>query len=415
MSLSQSDILAIGILLDADAEEERREEAESPEVEREHSQRQHWVHPLWKTRAAEGEFATLFKGLIDHEEKFFEYFRMPRAGFAILFQKLEQQLRKKDTNWRNSISAEERLAVCLRFLATGDSHKTISFSYRLGHTTVNKIVNETCAVIVRTLLHEMIPEPTNDTWTTTAEDFWTKWNFPNCIGALDGKHVVIQAPPNSGSQYYNYKKTFSIVLLALVDANYKFLAVDVGGYGKNSDGGIFAHSAMGRRLEAGTLNVPDSRELPGSEMRASHVIVGDEAFPLKTYLLRPYPGVQLSHDTRIFNYRLSRARRVVENAFGILAQKFRIYHRRLNANPENADNIILSTCILHNFIRDLTNDQPTGVPHGASTSSEIEQTSLENLPNQGGQGGREALLMRDTFKEYFLSEAGSVPWQEELA
>jgi hypothetical protein len=80
--------------------------------------------------------------------------------------------------------------------------------------------------------------------------------------------------------------------------------------------------------------------------------VGDEAFPLKTYLMRPYPGSQRKGDNEksIFNYRLSRARRVVENAFGILSQKFQIYQRTLRSLPENAGNIIFASCILHNYL-----------------------------------------------------------------
>lgn len=172
-----------------------------------------------------------------------------------------------------------------------------------------------------------MPQPKEKDWEKIADDFWKMWNFPNCLGALDGKHVEIFAPPNSGSQYFNYKKTFSINLLALVDANYKFIAVDVGSYGKNSDGGIFANSNLGKALEQNKLHVPKDKNLPGTQFPVPYVIVADEAFPLKTYLLRPYPGSKMNGDIQkqVFNYRLSRARRVSENAFGILVQKFRSF------------------------------------------------------------------------------------------
>lgn len=109
----------------------------------------------------------------------------------------------------------------------------------MGHSTVSLIVMEACNAIIKHLLSEYIAIPTREKWLTIANEFWTRWNFPNCIGALDGKHVAITAPANSGSLYFNYKETFSIVFLALVDANYKFIAVDIGSYGRNNDEGIF--------------------------------------------------------------------------------------------------------------------------------------------------------------------------------
>lgn len=210
--------------------------------------------------------------------------------------------------------------------------KTISFSYRLGLSTVYQIIIEVCYAIIEIVMPEVMPVPTEQKWKEIASEFWTCWNFPNCLGAIDGKHVTIQAPPNSGSQYFCYKKTFSIVLLALVDAHYNFIAVDVGSFGKNSDGGIMAHSKLGKALDQNKLNVPPKEALPGTTNDVPYDIVGDEAFPLKTYLLRPYPGKQLDCiEKRVYNYRLCRARRVVENAFGLLSLKFRIYNRRMQA------------------------------------------------------------------------------------
>lgn len=125
-----------------------------------------------------------------------------------------------------------------------------------------------------------MPQPTTDQWKKIAKEFWDIWNFPNCIGALDGKHVI-QALTNSGSQFFYYKKTFSIVLLALVDAHYRFIAIDIGGYGKNSDGGLFANSKLGKGLEKIKLNVPKDNALPNTQNILPYVIVDDEAFSLK--------------------------------------------------------------------------------------------------------------------------------------
>ncbi len=104
----------------------------------------------------------------------------------------------------------------------GDLFKTISFSYQVGHSTVTYIVNKTCKVLCKVLVKEYMKTPMEEKWMSIADEFFGKWNFPNCLGALDGKHIVMQAPPSSGSLYYNYKGSHSIVLMALVDADYNF-------------------------------------------------------------------------------------------------------------------------------------------------------------------------------------------------
>ena len=121
--------------------------------------------------------------------------------------------------------------------------------------------------------------PTTETWRSIAEQFAERWNFPLCCGALDGKHVVLKAPPNSGSQFFNYKETFSILLLAVVDGSYRFRVIDVGGFGRTSDGGILANSAFGQALCAGNLHLPADQPLTAAEHRASqpHCFVADEA------------------------------------------------------------------------------------------------------------------------------------------
>ena len=119
-------------------------------------------------------------------------------------------------------------------------------------------------------------------------EFDQKWNFPHCLGALDGKHINIRPPPSSGSYYYNYKQRFSIVLLALVDANYKFLYVDIRCNGRISDGGVFRESSLFSAFQNNKLDLPPPEVLPGCTIPMPYIIVADEAFPLKDYILKPY-------------------------------------------------------------------------------------------------------------------------------
>lgn len=242
---------------------------------------------------------------------------------------------------------------CCSYLATGDSFTTISYSYCVGVCTVARIVGAVSQAIWEYLLDDYMPVPSKQDWSNIAAGFLEQWNFPNCLGSIDGKHVVIQAPPNSGSLFHNYKGTFSLVLLAVVDAKYLFRIIDVGGYGRKGDGGTLANSAFGEALRNGNLDLPDDCVLPGSQhcTPLPHVFVGDEAFPLQRNLLRPFPGCNLSREKRIFNYRLSRARLTVECAFGILTSQWRMYRRLLTVNPAKAEMCVKVTCILHNFLR----------------------------------------------------------------
>ena len=118
------------------------------------------------------------------------------------------------------------------------------------------MIISTCEAIWNKLSPIELPQPTEAEWTKKLEEFYSLWQYPNCTGAIEGKHVEIQAPHNSGSLFFKYENTFSVVLLALVDANYKFTIIDVRGYGKSTDGGLFIRSILGKPLEANTLYIP---------------------------------------------------------------------------------------------------------------------------------------------------------------
>ena len=167
---------------------------------------------------------------------------------------------------------------------------------------------------------------------------------------MDGKHIVIKQPKNSGSYYFNYKGTSSIVLLALVDTNYKFIYVDVGCNGRISDGGVFRNCSLSAAIERNILGIPAPRLVGGVVL--PYVIIADDAFPLKENLMKPYPFRGLLKENRITNYRFCRSRRVSENGFGILANRFRIFLTTIQLSPENTEKVVLASCVLHNFLQD---------------------------------------------------------------
>lgn len=257
-----------------------------------------------------------------------------------------------------------------------------------------------------------MPDEENQ-WLEIINGFQTKWNFPNCVGALDGKHVVIRAPPKTGSDYFNYKQSFSVILMALVDHDYCFTYIDVGAKGRASDGGVWRNCTLNEAMQANTLNIPSNA-----------VIVADDAFPLTTSLLKPYSKRNLSREERVFNYRLSRARRISENAFGILVSKFRIFERPIAVNLRKVDKIVKTCCSIHNWLRKTGNsyvpptfidceDQNYNVILGTwRQGSNLGLTNL-SVSTHDRHPSRLALAKREEYCNYF-NNAGAVPWQWQI-
>lgn len=150
--------------------------------------------------------------------------------------------------------------------------------------------------------------PTKEEWFEISQRFEINANFPNCLGAVDGKHIRIK-PQQSGSMFLNYKHFFFIVLMAVVDFDYNFVSIDVGSYGKDCDSAVFKKTQFWKSLIDNTLNIPTPCLIPNTDYVLPYVFVGDEAFALHTNLLRPYGGKELTKEQKIFNYRLTRARR----------------------------------------------------------------------------------------------------------
>ena len=167
---------------------------------------------------------------------------------------------------------------------------------------------------------------------------------------MDGKHAAIQAPAKSGSSF-NSEKSFITVLLAFCVAFYQFTAVYIGEGDRQSDGGVFANSNLGRSVVNDYFNLLQPKKLYSeSEILFPHGFVGDDAFLMRHNLLKPYSSSNLERELLIFDYRLSRAKRIIENTFGILVARFRIFCRSILSCLETVENITNACVTLHNYL-----------------------------------------------------------------
>lgn len=251
-----------------------------------------------------------------------------------------------------------------------------------------------------------MPEMTTEKWQEVEKGFKKYANFPNCVGAIDGKHIELIQPKHTGSLYFNYKNYFSTVLLAVCDANYCFVYVDIGSYGKSSDSAIFQNSDFYKKMIDNELNIPNPKPILNTDNTPlPHVSIGDEAFGIISNVMCPYGGQQLTQLKKIFNYRLSRARRCIECSFGIMINKWRIFHRPIDVNIEFAENIIKACTVLHNYVRVRDGYRYEDTLYDSS----LQSINIGNLP----RGSLCARTAREKFANYFVNE-GKLHWQDNM-
>ena len=354
---------------------------------------------------------------------FKNFIRLNPQRFQELLKRLDRRLTRQDTNFRAALTPGLKLSIALRYFNSGDNYHSLMYSFRVPNNRISKILFEVSTAIVDEFAMEVISCPMEaQEWIEIAEQFGARWQFHNALGALDGKHIRIRCPPNGGFMYYkNYKNFHSIILMALVDAEYKFIWTDTGLPGSHSDAQLFNHSELREAIMDGTLNLPAPRPLPGDDRPLPYFIIGDDAFALRTWMMKPYSHRNLHHDERIFNYRLSRARRIVENAFGILANRFQCLLGTMQQHPPTVTKIVDACVCLHNLLRLWF----PGVPHRADREDQHRNVEpgawrlglhMEDVeaPHGGNRDTKAAKSQRAYLKHYYNSEAGRVDWQERM-
>ncbi|XP_077512951.1 uncharacterized protein LOC144124171 [Amblyomma americanum] len=186
------------------------------------------------------------------------------------------------------------------FLAAGDTLRSSSFCSLNGRSTAYGIISSTCRAIWEVVGPIYVACPTEpEEWLQIASDFEQRWNLPHCLGAIDGKHVAVECPANSGSVDRNYKNFFSKSLLAISDAYYRFVYVEVGHFGSETDSGVFGRSTLQESIEQNQRGFPPGKHLGAvghmpyflvlqvSEVQASQVDLVNELGFLDSFVSPP--------------------------------------------------------------------------------------------------------------------------------
>ena len=312
------------------------------------------------------------------DARFKKTFRVTRATFLYILSRIRHRL-ERQTVTEEPISPELRLALCLYRLGRGDYYYTIAEMSGLGVSSVCTIVREVSQALVDCMWSESISHH----MPKTEEDFKTKivdmeelWQFPCCWAAIDGCHIPMRCPPGgleACKEYHNFKNFYSIVLMALVDSQYRFVWASCGFPGNSHDALVFKLTDLWRRIQEGYIpQIGKSID----DVIVPPVIVGDSAFPLCTWLLKPFTNAILSPEQRNFNYRLSRARMVTEGAYGQLKGRWRVLLRKCESSRDQVRTATLACVVLHN----------TCINRGDSISKKLDLTvdpnSQEKRPRE---------------------------------
>jgi transposase len=312
---------------------------------------------------------------VRRDAEFVSELRMSYPTFQRLCALVGPRVEKQDTVMRKAVSVEKRVAIAVYRLAHCSSLKNIARHFGVGKSTVQEMCTEVYTAIIDCLRDEYVVFPTGDRLRAIMSKFERKYQMPMVAGAVDGSHIPIHPADVHHADYLNRKGWFSVVLQACVDCDGLVIDYYVGWPGKAHDARVWKESPVYAWARDGDIlrDVP-TRQFGGQAVQP--FILGDAAYPCDRFCIPALKG-PLSIDQHWFNYNHSRARMVVERAFGRLKARWRIlavpvYYKDMGKHIAE----ISACCILHNFV------QMHGEPFLGSWLEEVAPGYMENLPEQ---------------------------------
>lgn len=286
---------------------------------------------------------------------------------------------------------------------TGASFRELHFNFCIGKSTAKSVTDRTLDILWETFQPIHMGTVYEEYFENVAKNHFVNWGMPKCLGSIDVRHIPMKKPAKTGSRFRNWKGFNSMALQAVVDDNRRYLFIDIGGYGSQNDGGTFKASLFYKAIISKNLNIPAPSKLPGSMVQVPYFFLGDGAYPLKPYLLKPFPGKKRIERERNFNSVLSKSRVSVENAYGFSCQKFNILYTTINKSPNVVEKIVKGCCILHNIIIDSEKICFKNRKEDFSKENRLKKFNETLFSNEGFDVNiEEANDIRNTVADYLL-------------
>lgn len=298
--------------------------------------------------------------------------------------------------------------------------KELSSVYKISLSVVNGIIPEVCDALIEKLRDDYIALPhTRQKWLTVQSGFYVGLQFPNCLGVLNVKRVKFDKLAKPGIAFMDHEGGYSVMMLAVVDAFYRFLYIHVGGVGQPCD--FWNRCSLNKEaLCRNILQIPPPNAIPYTQRVCRSVFISNYAFPHCENILKPYQGEHLTHEEKVFNHRLSRAGNSSENAFGLLSRNFRIYQQPILISPSIVHKVVFATVVLHNYLCCKTPNEYGCVDQSARQYEGAKPTPLEDTG-----AIRDITLTQckcddvvNPFREqftYYFNKEGRIEWQERMA
>ncbi|XP_028175496.1 uncharacterized protein LOC114363847 [Ostrinia furnacalis] len=357
-----------------------------------------------RLRLPEGYYENIRKS----KNKFIGYTGVSIKVFDYILGQLDHRLRCDNPNRLiYATEPQEKLFLTLRHLFTGISLYTLAPIHHVCSSSANNIMYETCNAINDILRPLHMPRPTKDRLKLVAEQYWQKFKFPNCVGVIDerilkGKKKLPRNPKP------HLKKHASYAVHAIVDANYKFLAVDVIGR-ENIKEETFCGSDLNRQLRDKEFEFPPPQKLPNSNKILPYVIIGHRNYPLRPYLLRPFLTSNHTVEMKKFNKLLLKTKKTIDYAFRIWFNKWRNYLNQEQVKTTLNTKLVVETlCVLHNVVRDIDGNDDIHYKRAMKTPIKVNIRDIKKY-KKNNRTQSHAQATRDSFLEYIAT----IPLQEE--